>query len=417
MKNHNLTKNHFPHNKQPAIDPNTLYRMPWTMSDNAMSWLEPTRKCNITCDACFAVNDPNSQKSLKTIENELQTSLRLRRCDAMLIGGGEPLTHPDIVEIVSMIKKHGIKPQLITNGVGLTAGLLHELKENGLYGVTFHVDSHQARPGWAGKNEQELNTLRQQYADMVAEEGGLVCAFNTTVFPDALQYVPEIVEWTCRKIKKVAVMTRIAERMINPNTPFDFYAGDKKIDLKEMAFYTTEEYKNLMTEDIYAQVKKVLPDYEFCAYLGGTALPQSLKWAIGVIIGSNKDVYGNIGAKSMEIMQNFYRTFFGRYLAYANPKMRRKAKLMLLFAVFDKQARTTASNYFKTIFKRPTAIFERLYAQNINVLQPIDILPNGEQDNCDGCPNGTVWNNRLVRACQLDNYKYYGGPLHLVPRN
>jgi len=76
-----------------------LFRLPWAMADNAMTWLEPTRQCNITCDACFAINDPKSQKSLPQIESELQTMLRLRRCDAMLIAGGEPLVHPDIVEI------------------------------------------------------------------------------------------------------------------------------------------------------------------------------------------------------------------------------------------------------------------------------------------------------------------------------
>jgi len=229
---------------QYKIDTNLLFRMPWTMSDNAMTWLEPTRKCNITCDACFTINDPKSQKTLAQIEDELQTALRLRRCDAMLIAGGEPLTHPQIIDIVRLVSERNIKAQLVTNGVGITSNLLHELKMNGLYGITFHVDSHQARPDWAGKNEVELNALRQYFADMVADEGGLVCAYNTTIFPDALRYVPDIIEWTCQNIKKVGVMTLIAERMLSPETPFDFYAADKKVDLSDMAFYTEMNYKN-----------------------------------------------------------------------------------------------------------------------------------------------------------------------------
>ena len=75
---------------QHPVNPQTLFRLPWTMSDNAMTWLEPTRQCDITCDACFHENDPESQKSLEQIERELKTMLRLRRCDAMLIAGGEP---------------------------------------------------------------------------------------------------------------------------------------------------------------------------------------------------------------------------------------------------------------------------------------------------------------------------------------
>jgi hypothetical protein len=401
---------------QYKIDTKRLFRMPWTMSDNAMTWLEPTRKCNITCDACFTINDPKSQKSLAQIKDELYTALQLRKCDAMLIAGGEPLTHPQIIDVVRMVSESNIKAQLVTNGVGISPDLLHELKMNGLYGITFHVDSHQARPDWTGKNEAELNTLRQHFADMVADEGGLVCAYNTTIFADAIRYVPDIIEWTCQNIKKVSVMTLIAERMLSPGTPFDFYAGDKKVDLSDMAFYTDMQYENLTTLDIYAEVKKVLPDFEFCAYLGGTALPQSLKWAIGCRIGSTRNRYGNIGAISMEIMQNFYHAWKGCYLAYAKPSLSRKGKLMFLFGLFDAELRKAAVNYFLQVLKNPFRLFEKLYVQTINILQPIDILRNGEQDNCDGCPNGTVWNKRLVRACHLDNFKYYGGPVHMVPK-
>ncbi|MBI5808781.1 MAG: hypothetical protein HZA74_10320 [Ignavibacteriales bacterium] len=27
-----------------------LYRLPWTLPDNAISWLEPTAMCNLACD-------------------------------------------------------------------------------------------------------------------------------------------------------------------------------------------------------------------------------------------------------------------------------------------------------------------------------------------------------------------------------
>jgi uncharacterized radical SAM superfamily Fe-S cluster-containing enzyme len=158
------------------IDVNKLFRLPWTLADNAMTWLEPTRKCNITCDACFAINNPDSQKSLPQIKKELETLISLRRCDAMLIAGGEPLTHPRIVDITRMVKSYNVKPVIITNGVGLESSWVRDLKRAGAYGFAFHVDSHQSRPGWEGKNEKELNELRQFFADMLYSEGGLVCA-------------------------------------------------------------------------------------------------------------------------------------------------------------------------------------------------------------------------------------------------
>jgi MoaA/NifB/PqqE/SkfB family radical SAM enzyme len=81
-----------------------LYRMPWTMSDNAFTWLEPTRKCNMACEYCYQRNDTKSQKSLVQIEKELRALFRLRKCDTLIIAGGEPLTHPQIIEITEMVK-------------------------------------------------------------------------------------------------------------------------------------------------------------------------------------------------------------------------------------------------------------------------------------------------------------------------
>ena len=393
-----------------------LCRLPWTMADNAMTWLEPTRQCNITCDACFAINDPKSQKSLSQIEAELQTMLRLRRCDAMLIAGGEPLVHPDIVEITRIVKKYNVKPVLITNGVKLDSHLVHKLKKAGAHGFTLHVDSHQSRPGWEGKNEKELNELRQNFADMLNEEGNLTCAFNTTIFPDALEYVPDIVEWAIRNSDRVHILTLIAVRMINPNWPFDFYVGNTKVDISSMAYHSAADYAKIRTSDILSQVRKVIPNFKLCAHLGGTALPHSPKWTLGCRVGTAHETFGSMGPKSMEVLQNFHHFFKGTYLAYTKPSVNQRGRLLHLLGLFDPEVRKSFKKYFLAVLKNPRLLFKKIYAQSINILQPIDILPNGEPDTCDGCPNKTIWKDRLVSACQLDDYLGYGAPLKPVPR-
>ncbi len=401
----------------PAINVNKLFRLPWTTADNAMTWLEPTRCCNITCDACFAVNDPKSQKSLLQIENELRALLCLRRCDAMLIAGGEPLTHPHIVEITEMVKNAQVKPIVVTNGVGLDASLIHELRGAGAYGFTIHVDSHQARPGWEGANEKELNALRQSFADMVSAEGGLVCAFNTTIFPDALEYVSDIVRWAINNIDKVNILTLIAVRMMSPDWPFDYYVGADKVDLTSMAYFSGNHYKNLTTSDILQEVKKVLPDFELCAYLGGTVFSHSLKWTLGCRIGHRKKSFGNLGARSMELLQNFSHWTRGKYLAYAKPSLQNKAKFLFLLSFLDPELRKTAKKYLSSVMINPVWLFRKLSSQSINILQPLDILPTGEEDACDGCPNKTYWEGRLVSACRLDDYLRFGGPVRVVPKS
>ena len=75
------------------------------------------------------------------------------------------------------IKNRGMKPIINTNGKALTMELLKDLKNAGVYGFTFHIDSKQGRGDeWKGKNEIEFNQLRLKYAEMLAEVGGISCA-------------------------------------------------------------------------------------------------------------------------------------------------------------------------------------------------------------------------------------------------
>ena len=49
-------------------------------------------------------------------------------------------------------------------------------------------------------------------------------------------------------------------------------------------------------------------------------------------------------------------------------------------------------------------------------MQPHDILRNGEQDECDGCPNKTVWEGRLVSECRKEDYLKFGSPIVTIPK-
>jgi hypothetical protein len=75
------------------------------------------------------------------------------------------------------------------------------------------------------------------------------------------------------------------------------------------------------------------------------------------------------------------------------------------------------SAYASMIIKNPFRIFHRLYLQSIVVEQPVDILPTGEIDLCDGCPNKTLWKDRLVSACVLEEYLQHGGPVYAVSKS
>ncbi len=54
------------------LRPQDLYRLPWSLTDNVLSWLEPTKRCNLYCEGCYSRNDPNSDKSLDEIRQDLE---------------------------------------------------------------------------------------------------------------------------------------------------------------------------------------------------------------------------------------------------------------------------------------------------------------------------------------------------------
>ena len=388
------------------------YRLPWNLTDNSISWLEPTSKCNLSCDGCYRKNE-DSHKSLQTIEEELNVFTRLRKCDGVSIAGGDPLTHPDIIEIVRMVKAKGLKPILNTNGLALTKELLLDLKKAGVYGFTFHVDSKQSRPGWKDKTEIELNELRYHFASMLAEAGNISCAFNSTVYEDTMQFVPELVKWGQKNIDKVQVMVFILYRAVN-NAKVDFYLGSKKIDMGQFVYNEEPvERTDIKAEEIYELIKNEYPDFDSCAYLNGSEKPDSFKWLLSGRLGTKNKIYGYMGKKSMEIIQTFHHLLFDRYLAYSTPKMTRKGKSMLLLGLFDKGLRKTFFNFIKN----PLNLFKRLHYQSVMIIQPVDFLEDGSQSMCDGCPDITVWNGQLVWSCRMEEQLKYGQNIRSYPKD
>jgi organic radical activating enzyme len=389
------------------------YRLPWNLADNSISWLEPTSACNLYCQGCYRKNEKDSHKSLDIIREELTVFKKFRKADGVSIAGGDPLVHPDILEIVRMTKEFGFKPIVNTNGKALTKELLAELKKAGVYGFTFHIDSKQRRPGWKNKNELELNELRYHYARMLADEGNISCSFNSTVYEDTMKYIPGMLEWAQKNIDIVQVLVFIIYRAVN-NEAVDFYLGPKKIDMSKLVYNEdVPERTDIKAEEVWELIKNRYPDFDSCAYLNGSEQPDSFKWLLSGRLGTKKKIYGYVGAKGMEIVQTFHHLMHDRYLAYSKPNMTRKGKSLLLLSAFDRKLRKA----FWDFFKNPMNIFRRLHYQSIMIIQPIDVLEDGRQNMCDGCPDITVWNGKLVWSCRMEEQLNFGYNLKTYPKD
>ncbi len=400
------------------LDHHKYYRLPWTLPDNAISWLEVTKACNIYCEGCYRENDPRGHKSLDEIKHELDVFKRFRKTDGVSLAGGDPLVHPDIVEIVRLIAQYGWKPIINTNGFALNRELLQELKKAGTVGFTLHVDSKQHRPGWRGKTEIELNELRLHYAEMLADVGGFSCAFNSTVYGDTLHCVPDVVKWGQEHIDIVHVLVFIAFRGAVLEKQFDYYAGAEKIDMKPIAYSASGEQQRLdiLSNDIVEIIRTKYPEFEPCAYLNGTEKPDSFKWLLTGRMGTKEHIFGYVGSKFMELAQTAHHFRNGRYLAYTKPTVQSHGKAMLCLAPLDRGIRGVAKNYLRSVLRNPVRLFKRVYLQSVTIIQPGDILSDGRMNMCDGCPDITVWDDQLVWSCRLEEQMKFGCFVRAVPK-
>ena len=400
------------------LHPTRYYRLPWTLNDNVLAWLEPTKRCNLSCEGCYSRNEANADKTLEQIRSDLDVFVKNRRVDSVSIAGGDPLVHPEIVEIVRIIAHdYGLKPIVNTNGLALTADLLGQLQRAGCRGFTFHVDSSQNRPGWAGKTEEELNELREHLARLVAAEGGMTVHFNSTVFPHTLPSAPKLWNWALQHPDIVHGMVLILFRTTRPKE-FDYRAWGRPIDPGDLVYYDQEKNPEPLTaHQVVAELRRSDPDFEPAAYLGGTHDPTTFKWLLATRVVSPGRQYGYLGSRAMELTQVVHHFLHGTYFAYSDPAMLRVGRsAMLSFAPFDTEARKTIRRYTTEMLRRPSALTDPVYLQSMAIIQPIDMLDDGRMNMCDGCPDITAHKGELVWSCRLEERYRFGCFLTASPR-
>ena len=396
-----------------TIQRNKLYRFPWTKTDNPGGWVEVTDECNLFCPGCYR-HRLEGHRPLDEVKEDILLCQKLTNCDRMGIAGGEPLIYPHILDVVEFISRHKMKPMLLTNGETLTLELAKELKKTGLAKYHFHVDSGMNRPGWTGKNESELNELRQYFADLVWETGGVQCGYNITIFPSTLTYLPDIVEWCQKNMHKVHHISLVAFRSVPLTDNFEYRVRDRIIDLKVFQHSVSDTVKlQVTTEKMVQTLEDRFSEWKPCAYMNGSAFPETYKFLVTVNVGSRDRHYGNLGPKTVEVTQMGYHLFQGRFFEFLwNPA---SGKRMFLLSAFDSELRKALGAYIKGLLRNPLRVFERIYTQSISLQQPNEII-EGTVNLCDSCVNMMVYRGKLINSCRLDEYRMFGDAVTPVLR-
>jgi len=394
-------------------DRKKMYKIPWSKFDNQAGWVEVTDECNLSCNGCYR-NRITGDRSFESVCDEIIECQKKTHCDTMVVSGGEPLLYPNIVELIRFIKEKKLKPLILSNGALLTPSLAKELKSAGLSRIHFHVDSRQNREGWEGVDEKGLNELRGHYANMLYDLKGIQCGFHVTVARENIEQVPAIIEWHSTNKHKVQHLSLIAFRAINQNDEYDFYANNKIIPAENMInTYAGLDTSEITSGEIYQKIQQYFPEFIPCAYINGDAFPETNKYLFFLQIGSAKNSYGFLGAKTMELSQVFYHLFNRKYLSFVkNPAI---GKIIFASALFDLQVWRALKSFHRLLLKNPSVLFKKTYLQSIIIQQPIEFI-DGVKNICDHCINPMVLGDKLINPCQLDEYRIFGGPIKAIKK-
>ena len=395
------------------IDRRELYRMPWSRADNPGGWIEPTDVCDLDCPGCFRRN-LSGHRPLAELRTEVVELRRLLNSDRIAIAGGEPLLYPDLDALVAFIAGQGLKPMILSNGTRLTLERARALRAAGLHTLYLHVDSGQDRPGWEGRAERELNPLRQAFADLLAEAGGIQCGFNVTVTRRTLPDVPEVAAWALANIRTVKHLSLIAFRALPVGGDVAYQREGEPVPDERVPNACRDPGEiSMTTEEIFALLETRFPRLRPAAYLGGSAWCGSHKFLLVVALGGSGRLYGSLGRKALELDQVAHHVRTGRYSA-AGPGRLSPVALVAL-ALLDRGARRAFGRLLLAGLGNPARWFAPVHLLSINLQQPLEVL-RGEVNVCDGCLNLMLHEGRLINSCRLDEYRLFGGPLTPVAR-
>lgn len=367
-----------------VLDRQKLYKLPWSAYNNPHSWIEPTTFCQLACPGCFrglALPNPiRIHQDLNNVKKEINKLIKIRKIKSISIAGGEPLTYPNLIDVITYGKKWGLRIYLVTNGVALTKEKLLTLKKAGLDEAVIHVGIYQKRPD----NPEQNSTLalRDRFCRMFREINGVNLGFITTITDDNFKDLPQILNYYQKNSDIIS------------HTYLTLY--------RDVLFFDSNKIEdtNITLEDITSLVNKKYK-IDPCAYLGKTIDPEGISWLFYIAIFHGDKIIGFIDNSLFEKLHQLYFKQ-GKYQFPVIGTKINAAKSAV--SIFHPSALKILKNYLVSMALNPSQITKPLRFQMINIINTPKLTKQG-WDFCDGCPDAMLYNNRLVPSCLLERVK------------
>jgi MoaA/NifB/PqqE/SkfB family radical SAM enzyme len=131
-----------------------------------MAQIVPMRFCNLSCAYCNEYDKVSEPVPIAEMLRRIDHLARLGT-SIITISGGEPLTHPDLDQIIARIRHHGRLAGMITNGYFLMPDRIERLNQAGLDHMQISIDNVQ--PDEISKKSLKVLDRKLQFLSEYAE--------------------------------------------------------------------------------------------------------------------------------------------------------------------------------------------------------------------------------------------------------
>ena len=353
-----------------------MMRLPWHGKTVPHAVVDILRGCNCRCANCYNSATPGA-KTLEAIKAELRVIRASRNVRTISLSGGEPLMHPQILDVVSYLRHEGrVAVSMLTNGILFDDDMAEKLRDAGLDFVTFHIQRGQMRPD-----------CDDECVDEVRREKGRIARANGIY--------PAIVE-TIRADDEASFAA--LGRFLRSSPEFEYALVTVARDFSAIDPMVAEP------EFDRAPMLAALKREGYCpsVFVGGNVYRDKPRWYVLQSVQA-ADSSGRERAWNMVKPGLVERLFLYGYAALFRQSVhwmkstsaKTKARLIL---------NGLLGGRFSTLVFALRAIFAgwTVREKHIIVQYPPRSHGDGRIEFCDSCPDATVRNGRLSPLCLAD---------------
>ncbi|MBU1043652.1 MAG: radical SAM protein [Candidatus Omnitrophica bacterium] len=372
------------------------WKLPWQGEMVPHAVIEILRECNISCRACYKICPPEAPKTFVQIREELETLLKMRRLSSVSILGGEVSLHPQLCDIVRMIKDKGLCVEVMTNGVNVDAAFCQRLKKAGLNVLYFHIERGQKRPDLPNNHSSDdLNNLRREKA-VIAGKEGLDVGLTVTAYPGELDDIRDIISLTL----KTPEINYLLVTLFRDNSGIKSLQGNILSGFSGTG--TPPDKSTLQNNNYFAQWIKNEFQLEPFAYMGSSLNPKDPRW-LSYLVGTMYKEESLLHTEYVipSLLEKFLMTLYriaGRYPMYLEQNAARFRKQLVLNGLLG--GRRRANMELLRSYGKPGT---RLTTKRLLFQNPAELTTDGRLVHCKWCPDAVLKKGSLVPVCVADN--------------